>query len=69
MEEKKKKFLNRKTERIENIKEKPEKTNNEPKILNIKKDTVTKIQAIKSYKEEKMKEWNLMDKENLNINI
>ena len=68
MEEKKRNFLNRKTERTENIKEKPENTNKKPKILDINKDTVTKIQCIKSYKEEKMKEWNLMNKENLNIN-
>ena len=63
-----KKFLNKKTERTENIKEEPEKTNKKQKILDIKKDTVTKIQCIQSYKEEKMKEWNLMDKEKLNIN-
>ena len=68
MEEKKNDFLNRKTERTENIKEEPEKTNKKPKILDFKKNIVTKIQCIQSYKEEKMKEWNLMDKKKLDIN-
>ena len=65
--EKKEEKANKKEKKKEKEK-KPEENKNKLPLLGIKENIVTKIQSIKSYKEEKIKEWNQKDKENLNIN-
>ena len=57
-----------KKEKKKEKEKKPEENKNKLPLLGIKENIVTKIQSIKSYKEEKIKEWNQKDKENLNIN-
>ena len=67
MESHEKNFLKRKTERPKENEEIDEQNNNQLPLIDIKINIPIKIQCIKSYKEEKMKEWNQMDKENLDI--
>ena len=60
-------FLLKKTKRKEEKDETLEQNNNKKKTLDIK-EKITSIQSIKSYKEEKMKKWKEINKEDLNFN-